>query len=100
MLNRALKLIRVFHQYKQKDLADKLGISRSHLSEIESGKKNPSHEVIEKYSEIFDVPPSNFYLFSEYIQGKNRLENIRYAVASKMLSIMEVFAQTSGANLE
>jgi len=100
MLNRALKVIRVFHQYKQKDLAEKLGISQSHLSEIESGRKKPSGDVIEKYSEIFNIPQSNFYLFSEYIKGENNLENIRTAVASKMLSIMELFAQTSGVNLE
>lgn len=40
MINRALKTIRLYHNLKQSELADNLCISKSYLSEIESGKKN------------------------------------------------------------
>ena len=39
MLSEALRLIRVFHDLKQTELADRLGVSKSYLSEIESGEE-------------------------------------------------------------
>ena len=39
MQNDALRLMRVFHDMSQTNLADKLGISKSYLSEIEKGEK-------------------------------------------------------------
>lgn len=45
MIGEALRLIRVYHDLKQSDLADRLGISQSHLSEIERSKKAPSNRA-------------------------------------------------------
>lgn len=67
MIHRALKLTREFHRMKQVDLAEKLLISKSYLSEIESGGKNISVALLEKYSEIFNIPISTFFLFEENI---------------------------------
>lgn len=39
----------------QKDLAEKLGISRSYLGDIESGRTTATDEIIAKLSEIFDI---------------------------------------------
>ncbi len=39
----------------QKDLAEKLGISRSYLGDIESGRTTATDEIISKLSEIFDI---------------------------------------------
>lgn len=38
MLSEALRLIRVFHDMKQTELAQRLGISKSYLSEIEKDR--------------------------------------------------------------
>ena len=65
MLSEALRLIRVFHDMKQKELAEKLGISNSHLSEIEAGKKQPSIELINRYSSEFGIPSSSILFFAE-----------------------------------
>ena len=46
MLSEALRLIRVFHDVKQNELAERFGVSKSYLSEIESGKKLPSIDFI------------------------------------------------------
>ncbi len=89
MLNVALKQIRIFHQIKQADLAKKLEISRSYLSEIESGHKSVSMDILNKYAEIFDVPHSSLLLFSENI-GKNKFsEGFRSVCAGKIIQIME-----------
>ena len=42
MLNEALRLIRIFHDMTQKDLAARLKIVPSYLCEIEAGKKEPT----------------------------------------------------------
>ena len=52
---------------KQVDLAEKLQISRSYLSEIESGTKTISVALLDKYSQIFKVPASTFLLFKDAV---------------------------------
>jgi len=90
MINRALKVIRQFHEMKQVELAEKLDISKSYLSEIESGKKPVSYELLEKYSAIFDIQASSLVFFSETLNSKDRLsDKFRSAVAGKVLKIME-----------
>jgi transcriptional regulator with XRE-family HTH domain len=61
MLNKALRLMRVFNDLSQKELAEKLGISKSLISEIESGKKNSTIELLNKYSNFFDIPVSSIF---------------------------------------
>ena len=65
MLSEALRLIRVFHDLNQSDLAEQIEISRSYLSEIEGGKKEPSLELIKKYSVRFNIPVSSIMFFAE-----------------------------------
>ncbi|WP_011220641.1 helix-turn-helix domain-containing protein [Photobacterium profundum] len=93
MINKALKIIRQFHNVKQVELAQKLNLSKSYLSEIESGKKPVNLELLDKYSNLFDIPVSSLVFFSETIgkEGKNA-QKFRYAFADKILNIMEWMA--------
>ncbi|MEY4765257.1 MAG: hypothetical protein RI907_1930, partial [Pseudomonadota bacterium] len=45
MLNEALRLVRAYHDMSQSELSVQLGISNSFLSEIESGKKQPTLDL-------------------------------------------------------
>lgn len=94
MLNEALRLVRVFHDINQSKLADKLGISRSYLSEIESGKKTPSIELLEKYADIFDVSPSSLLLFSENLKNNAFPERSRVKIAKKIIKIMNWISES------
>lgn len=85
-LGRALKQIRVFHSFKQKDLANQLGLSPSYISEIEKGFKEPSLSVISKYSSLFNIPESSILFFSENIDQPN---NFRANISNKILSMLE-----------
>lgn len=90
MLHKALKLTRQYHEMTQVDLAHRLGISKSYLSEIESGKKVINIELLNKYSECFEVPVSSLIFFSESVESKGVLPNaFKKVIAGKMINIME-----------
>lgn len=96
MLNEALRLVRVFHDLSQKELAEKLGISKSYLSEIEAGKKNPTLALLNHYSEVFDIPVSSIMFFSENLNNATRTEKLRTFVSSKIIAILNFIAERSG----
>ena len=89
MLNKALKLIRAFYDVSQSDLSDKLGISKSYLSEIESGKKQPTIDILNKYSLQFDIPISSIMFFSENLDESKVTDKLRIGIAKKIVSILE-----------
>lgn len=89
MLNKALKIIRTFHDISQSELSGRLGISNSYLSEIESGKKQPSIEILTKYSDNFDIPISSILFFSENLDNPKPSDKIRLHVAKRIMSILE-----------
>lgn len=89
MLNEALRLIRVYHDMRQSEAAEKLGISNSYLSEIEKGKKKPSLEIVEKYSAVFKIPMSSILFFSESLDGPPSLKSTKRLIASKIIDLMK-----------
>ena len=100
MINEALKQIRLFHRVRQKDLAIRLGISNSYLSEIEKGKKSPSVELIEKYSSVFGISPSSIFLFSEGMNQENGSVSIKQSHKNKILRIMQWISEGLDDELE
>lgn len=86
MIHRALKLLRTYHNFKQKDLALKLGLSPSHLSEIEAGTKPVSYELLERYSKVFGIPVSTIALFAEASGSK---KSIQTSISEKALRLLE-----------
>lgn len=58
---RSEKSIELGYRYTGEMLANDLGISRSYLGDIESGRTLPSPELIVKLTEIFKVSKSYFY---------------------------------------
>ncbi|MEE4692110.1 helix-turn-helix transcriptional regulator [Pseudomonas alliivorans] len=89
MLSTALSLIRKYNTLTQSQLAAELGLSNSYLSEIEAGKKQPSIEILMKYSEYFEIPLSSIIFFSEHIDDKKVTEKVRLGFASSILTILE-----------
>ena len=100
MLNEALKQIRVFHQMKQVDLAKDLSISKSYLSEIESGRKSISMDILQKYAGIFSVPVSSLLLFSENMDAAKASDKLRLKCANKIIKIMEWVGVRNETNSE
>ena len=94
MLAQALRLIRVFHDVKQNELAARLGISKSHLSEIESGRKQPRLELIERYSDEFGIPTSSILFFSECLDNPSKSASTankgRGIIARKIITFLRL----------
>lgn len=95
MLGEALRLIRVFHDVKQSELARRLEISKSYLSEIEKGRKEPTLSLVEKYSAQFDLPVSSIIFFAENVSGKSSYESARKLVASKIVKLLNFLESRS-----
>lgn len=94
MLHRALKTLRSFHRLSQVELARRLNISNSYLSEIESGIKKPGLDLLEQYEVVFQIPVSSILLFSEEL-GQNTLgRRIQVKAANKVLKMLEWIAET------
>ncbi len=64
-INRALKILREFHHLKQIEVAKKLDLPRSVISELESGTRTAGLEIIRKYAEGFSLPMSSILLIAE-----------------------------------
>src|SRR3546814_1333238 len=86
MLGEALRLIRVYHDLKQKQAAERLEVSTSYLSEIERGLKTPTLDIIQRYATVFDMPVSSIMFFSENLDQKSTLDQARTFVAGKVRS--------------
>jgi transcriptional regulator with XRE-family HTH domain len=90
MLNRALRLLRTYHQLTQVELAKRLSISNSYLSELESGDKSPPLDLLERYADIFKMPTSSILLFSESLTAEGqRGGKLRIGAADKILRLLE-----------
>jgi transcriptional regulator with XRE-family HTH domain len=50
-----LKELRDARNWTQQMAADHLGVSKAHISEMESGKKNPSGPLLDRMAKIFDI---------------------------------------------
>jgi transcriptional regulator with XRE-family HTH domain len=98
MNSRALKLLRQYHRLTQAELAERLSLSKSFISELEAGNRRPSIDVLEKYAENFKLPLSGLMLFSEQIDAQSWHDRSRVVVADKVLKMLEWLEETTNDN--
>lgn len=61
MINEKLKKFRKERGLSLRALAEKSGISKSTLNDIETGKSNPSVETLAKIAKALDIKISDFF---------------------------------------
>lgn len=92
MFGQALKLLRRHHGLNQSTLARNLGVSRSYISELESGNRTPSLDLLNRYANIFDIPVSSLVFFAEALEDKisapSRLAKAKGVIAKKIIALL------------
>ena len=91
-MGEALRLLRIFNGYKSAELAKKLELSQSYVSELENGKKQPTMEVLDKYAKVFEMKKSTLMLFAESLEGEEIKNDKKHRIARagmKLLKILE-----------
>ncbi len=97
MIHEALRLIRIFHDLKQVEVAKKLGVSKSHISEIEKGNKSPSLDLIQRYAAEFKIPVSSIMFFAEELPNAKSGDKIRSKIAGKVIDILRFVERKADA---
>jgi transcriptional regulator with XRE-family HTH domain len=92
MISEALRLLRVYHNITQAQLAADLGVSKSYICEIESGKKKASIDILENYSKNFKVPLSSLFFFAEELDQRKVTDRAKGKVAMAALRLLDKIA--------
>jgi transcriptional regulator with XRE-family HTH domain len=95
MYHRALRLIRQYHRLTQVELAGKLELSKSFVSELEKGHKKASIDVLDRYANFFHIPLSSLLLFAERTEDSDLSERTRTFAARKVLKMLEWLEETT-----
>ena len=93
-MGETLKLLRIFFGYKSVEMAKKLNISQSFLSEVENGKKNPTLELLKQYSKVFNIKVSTIVLLSESLEkDRNSKKNIKHNIAGIGMKVLKILKE-------
>ncbi len=93
-MGETLKLLRIFFGYKSVEMAEKLKLSQSFLSEIENNKKKPSLEILGQYSKVLHIKVSTIVLLSESLENdKNSKKDIKHNVAGIGMKVLRILKE-------
>ena len=73
MLNKAIKVLRIYHSFSQQDIATKLGLSSAGYNAIEMGKVDVNFARIKELASMYDMKPSKLIEFSECLLKPKKL---------------------------
>jgi antitoxin HigA-1 len=80
-LGRAVESIRRCEEWTQEECAKKLGVSKSHLCDVEKGRKTLSPERAARWARILGQPESVFVRLA--MQGELDAAGLKYRVTIK-----------------
>lgn len=93
-MSETLKLLRIFFGYKSVEIAKKLNISQSFLSEIENGKKNATLELLNQYSKVLNIKVSTIVLLSESLEDdQNSKKDIKHNIAGIGMKVLRILKE-------
>lgn len=96
MIGDTLKRLRKIYGYRAIDISNQLEISASYLSEIENGKKQPSLELLRKYSDLFGIKLSSLILLSEVYEEAEQQGKGAVLVRSMMINLINAMSKGEG----
>lgn len=98
-MGETLKLLRIFFGYKSVEMAKKLNISQSFLSEIENSKKNATLDLLNQYSKVLSIKVSTIVLLSESLENdKNSNKDIKHNIAGIGMKVLKILKENGELN--
>lgn len=88
MIGDVLKRTRAIYGFNATEMSKLLGISKSYLSEIENNKKKPSLELLDKYSNIYEIKLSSLILLSEDYDDAKKNNKCEVFVKNMMIRLI------------
>lgn len=70
-LNTILRLIRIAQDLSTREVAEKMSVRTSYITDVERGDRKPSLKTIDKYCKALNISPTNLFLWRED-QKKNK----------------------------
>ena len=61
------RLLRVHHSMKQVELAKAFGVNPQYTTQLERGRKSVTLNMIQKYSDYFNIPVSSIIYIAEHL---------------------------------
>ncbi|MEZ5832507.1 MAG: helix-turn-helix transcriptional regulator [Dongiaceae bacterium] len=89
MINEALRLLRLYCGFSQAEMAKRLSVAQSMISDVEGGRKNVTLDLLEAYSAAVGVRMSQLLFFAEQIEGQPIARRGQLIVADKVLRLLE-----------
>ncbi|WP_069876287.1 helix-turn-helix domain-containing protein [Fusibacter sp. 3D3] len=95
MIENRLKQLRKENSLTQKELADKLNISKGSIAMYETGKRSPDNDILSSIADFFDVSTdyllgrSNIRRYSEEILAFNTTEHLTDADLKLVKDLIE-----------
>ena len=91
-INEALRLLRLYSKLSQADLAERLDVSQSMVSDVEGGRKSVSMDLLEAYSRALGIRMSQLLFFAEEIEGQPIARRGHLIIAEGVLRLLEKIA--------
>jgi transcriptional regulator with XRE-family HTH domain len=88
-INDALRLLRLYCGFSQTEMAAKLGITQSMVSDVEGSRKNVTMDLLEAYSSGVGIRMSQLLFFAEEIEGQPIARRGQLIVADKVIKLLE-----------
>jgi transcriptional regulator with XRE-family HTH domain len=92
MINDALRLLRLYLGLSQKQISSEVELSQSMISDIETGNKEVSMDVLERYSEKLNVRMSQLLFFAEELEGEPVRTRGKLIIANRVLKLLEALS--------
>lgn len=84
-----IKDLRLLRGYSLTELSKKSGVSQPYLSQIESGDRIPSTEILRKLAEPLGVPLINLMEKGGYLESGNVDTNLKYEILNREKHLLE-----------
>ena len=100
MMGPTLKKLRNIYGFTAAELSEALGISKSHLSEIENGKE-PSLDVLKRYSDVMGIKLSSLILLTERYdeaESMGKGDELTRRIMNKVIDLMARGLMDDGAD--